>query len=668
MVGAVKQVAPFGAWPSPFGAELIAAGSVRLGQIKVVGESLYWSEGRAAEGGRNVVVERGADGRCTDRVPAPFDARTRVHEYGGLAFAAGADGELFFSHDADQRLYRVGRGGTPEPVTAASGRRFADLAIDARRQRLIAVREDHATVAGHRSEAVNTVVAVDLASGTETVLASGHDFYSSPRLSPDGARLAWLTWDHPRMPWQGTELWLAELDAAGLPTRPRRVAGGERESIFQPEWSPAGELHFVSDRSGWWNLYGERAGAVRALQPMAAEFGQPQWLFGMSMYGFEPGGDIVCCFRRNGASALARIDGDDTFRALDTPFSVIGDLHVGAGFVAFVGASPTAAQAVVRIDLGGASATLASDAVEVVRRSIEISVALEDIAVAEPIEFPSEDGAVAHAFFYPPMNGGWTGPATQKPPLLVLSHGGPTGATTAELRLGLQYWTSRGFAVVDVDYGGSSGYGRAYRERLDGQWGIVDVDDVVAAARFLVDRGDVDGDRVAIRGSSAGGFTTLAALTFRSFFKAGASHYGISNLESLARDTHKFESRYLDSLIGPWPERADLYRARSPIHFTAQLSSALILLQGSDDKAVPPDQAETMYRAVRDRGLPVAYLLFEGEQHGFRKAATIRRALEAELVFYGRVFGFAPAGTIEPVTIDNLPPEEATAVASAGPP
>ena len=668
MVGAVKQVAPFGAWPSPFGAELIAAGSVRLGQIKVVGESLYWSEGRAAEGGRNVVVERGADGRCTDRVPAPFDARTRVHEYGGLAFAAGADGDLFFSHDADQRLYRVGRGGTPEPVTAASGRRFADLAIDARRQRLIVVREDHASVAGDRREAVNTLVAVDLASGAETVLASGHDFYSSPRLSPDGARLAWLTWDHPNMPWQSTELWLAELDAAGLPARPRRVAGGKCESIFQPEWSPAGELHFVSDRSGWWNLCRERAGAVQALQPMAAEFGQPQWLFGMSMYGFEPGGGIVCCFRRNGRSELARIDGDGTFCTLDTPFSVIGDLHAGAGFVAFVGASPTAAQAVVRIELGSAGATLASDAIEVVRRCSESPVALEDIAVAEPIEFPSEDGAVAHAFYYPPMNGDWTGPVTQKPPLLVLSHGGPTGATTAELRPGLQYWTSRGFAVVDVDYGGSSGYGRAYRERLDGQWGIVDVDDVVAAARFLVDRGDVDGDRVAIRGSSAGGFTTLAALTFRSFFKAGASHYGISNLESLARDTHKFESRYLDSLIGPWPERADLYRARSPIHFTAQLSSALILLQGSDDKAVPPDQAETMYRAVRDRGLPVAYLLFEGEQHGFRKAATIRRALEAELVFYGRVFGFAPAGAIEPVTIDNLPLEGAAAVAAAGPP
>ncbi|MEO7056400.1 MAG: prolyl oligopeptidase family serine peptidase [Caldimonas sp.] len=668
MAGALKQVAPFGAWPSPFGAELIAAGSVRLGQVKVSGQSIYWSEGRAADGGRNVVVERDAGGRCTDRVPAPFDARTRVHEYGGLAFAAGADGELFFSHDADQRLYRVSRGGTPVPVTAASGRRFADIEIDAGRHRLIAIREDHAGVTDPTSEAVNTLVAVDLASGAETVLASGHDFFSSPRLSPDGTRLAWLTWDHPRMPWQGSELWLAELDANGLPVRPRRVAGGERESIFQPEWSPTGELHFVSDRSGWWNLYRQRAGAVQALHPMAAEFGQPQWLFGMSMYGFEPGGDIVCSYRRDGGSALARIDGDDTLHSLDIPFNVIGDLHVGAGFVAFVGASPTAAPAVVRIALDSAGATLASDAIEVVRRSSEITVAPEDVAVAEPITFPSENGAVAHAFFYAPTNGGWTGPAAKKPPLLVVSHGGPTSATTAELRLGLQYWTSRGFAVVDVDYGGSSGYGRAYRERLDGQWGVVDVDDVVAAARFLVSRGDVDGDRVAIRGSSAGGFTTLAALTFRSFFKAGASHYGISDLESLARDTHKFESRYLDSLIGPWPERADIYRARSPIHFTTQLSSALILLQGSDDKAVPPDQAETLYRAVRDRGLPVAYLLFEGEQHGFRKAATIRRALEAELFFYGRVFGFAPAGRLEPVTIDNLPSPGAAGVVAAGPP
>jgi dipeptidyl aminopeptidase/acylaminoacyl peptidase len=381
---------------------------------------------------------------------------------------------------------------------------------------------------------------------------------------------------------------------------------------------------------------------------MQAEFGEPQWAFGLSMYGFEPGGDIVCVYGQDGRSHLARLaPGSAEFTEIATPFCAIREVQVGAGFAAFFAASETQIEAVVRLDLG-------SGEMQTIRRSSDIDPAPGDVSLAEAIAFPATGGGVAHAFFYAPANRAFTGPPGQRPPLLVASHGGPTGATSPALRLALQFWTSRGFAIVDVNYGGSSGYGRAYRERLDGQWGVVDVDDVVAAARFLVARGDVDGERVAIRGASAGGFTTLAALTFRSFFKAGASHFGVSDLEALARDTHKFESRYLDSLIGPYPECADLYRARSPIHFADRLSSALILLQGAEDEAVPPSQAEVMYRVVRDKGLPVAYLLFEGEQHGFRRAATIRRALEAELWFYGRVFGFVPAGEIEPVEIENL--------------
>lgn len=652
----MKNAAPFGAWPSPLDAGVLAAANIRFGQLAIRGGAVFWSEGRPTEGGRNVVVECIAPESCIDRNEAPFNARSRVHEYGGGAFAVGADGELFFSNDADQRLYRAARGEPPRPVTGASGRRFADALVDAARGRLIAVREDHDAAAGGggRHEAVNTLVAIDIASGAETVLAAGHDFFSSPRLSPDGMRLAWLSWDHPRMPWQGSELRVATLDAAGLPREPRLVAGGPGESICQPEWSPAGELHFVSDRSGWWNLYREHAGAAEALHPMAAEFGQPQWAFGMSMYGFEPGGSIVCCFEQDGRSHLARLDGDGGWHEIATPFCAISDLHVGAGFVAFLAASPTDVESVVKMDAG-------SGRFEVLRRSSSLQLDRADIAVAEAVEFPTTGDALAHAFFYAPCNASWAGPAGSKPPLIVMSHGGPTGATSAELRLAVQFWTTRGFAVVDVNYGGSSGYGRAYRERLDGQWGVVDVDDVVAAARFLVARGDVDGERLAIRGASAGGFTTLAALAFRDLFRAGASHYGVSDLESLARDTHKFESRYLDSLVGPWPERADLYRARSPIHFPEQLSSALILLQGADDKAVPPAQAETMYRAVRDRGLPVAYLLFAGEQHGFRRAETIRRAFEAELCFYGRIFGFVPAGDVESVAIDNLPGTEPAA-------
>jgi dipeptidyl aminopeptidase/acylaminoacyl peptidase len=642
--GEGKQQAPFGSWPSPLGAERLAAATIRFGQVAVVGENVYWSESRPGEGGRSIVVACDRAGRAVDRNPAPYDARTRVHEYGGGAFAVAADGELFFCNDADQRVYRVRSDAVPQPVTAPGKRRFADLVVDAARGRLIAVREEHGVASG----AVNAIVAIDLASGAETVLASGHDFFSSPRLSGDGTRLAWLSWDHPRMPWQGSELWVAALDAAGMPGDARRAAGGVDESVGEPRWSPAGELHFVSDRSGWWNLYRERSGRIDAIHPEDAEFGEAHWVFGQAMYGFAPDGSIVCVFDRDGRSHLARIAAhDDVFSELATSFCTIRNLRVSSGFVACIAAAETEVEAIVRLDL-------ASGAWRVLRRASDIVLDPGDVSVAEAIAFPGSGGALTHAFYYPPRNRSFTGPAGSRPPLLVVSHGGPTGATTPALALARQYWTSRGFAVVDVNYGGSTGYGRAYRERLAGQWGIVDVDDVVAAARFLVARGDVDGTRLAIRGGSAGGYTTLAALTFRDAFHAGASHFGVSDLEALARETHKFESRYLDSLIGPWPAAAEVYRARSPIHFPERMTSALILLQGAEDKAVPPSQAETMYRAVRAKGLPVAYLLFEGEQHGFRRAATIRRAFEAELYFYGRVFGFTPAGAIEPVAIDNL--------------
>jgi dipeptidyl aminopeptidase/acylaminoacyl peptidase len=640
-----KQAAPFGSWKSALGADELAAATVRFGQIALVGGSVLASEGRPAEGGRNVVVECDAGGRCADLNPAPYNVRNRVHEYGGGAFTVAADGELFFCHDADQRVWRMRQGEAPRPVTREGAMRYADLALDGARGRLIAVREDHSGA----GEAVNTIVAIDLASGAEAVLASGHDFFSDPRLSPDGTSLAWLSWDHPRMPWQGSDLWLATLDAAGRPRGARHVAGGEAGSIFQPSWSPAGELHFASDRSGWWNLYRERAGRIQPLRPMEAEFGEPQWVFGLSMYGFERDGAILCLHEQGGRSHLGRIGADGAFEAIATPYCSIRELHVGDGFAACFAASEREAEALVRFDP-------ASRTFSVLRRASDRTYDAADLAEPEAIEFPSEGGRTAHAFFYAPRNGGFVGEPGTKPPLLVVSHGGPTGATNAALDPKLQYWTQRGFAVVDVNYGGSSGYGRAYRERLDGAWGVVDVDDIANAARFLVARGDVDPKRLAIRGASAGGYTTLAALAFRDVFQAGASHYGISDLETLARDTHKFESRYLDSLVGPYPQRADLYRERSPAHFVERISSALILFQGSEDRAVPPSQAEAMYEAVRAKGLPVACLIFEGEQHGFRQAKNIRRALEAELAFYGRVFGFAPADAIEPLEIENLPP------------
>ena len=635
--------APFGSWVSPVTAELIAGASIRLGQIGVLGTDIFWSEGRPQEQGRNVLVWRSDDRRIADLTPAPLNVRSRVHEYGGGAFTLGPKAG-FFVNDADQQIWRIRAGEAPHALTGMPGMRHADIEIDAARKRLICVREDHTS----GGEAVTTLVAVALSNGAQQVLASGHDFFSTPCVSPDGRQLAWLSWDHPNMPWDGTTLWLAELRADGTLGTARAVAGGPDESIFQPSWSPQGELHFVSDRSGWWNLYRLRGDAVQPLHPMDAEFGQPQWAFGMSSYGFDGRGRIVCTFAQHGRSTLAVLEPETgRFEPLDTPFCAIQELQVGADFVVFLGATETAAEAVIRLDL-------ASGTHEVLRSTTRHGVAPGFVSTAEAISFPTEHGRSAHAFFYAPRNHHFRGPDGERPPLIVIGHGGPTGSTNAAFKLMFQYWTSRGFAIVDVNYGGSSGYGRAYRERLNGEWGVVDVIDVINAARFLVERGDVDADRVVIRGASAGGYTTLSALTFHRFFRAGASHYGVGDLEALARDTHKFESRYLDKLVGPYPAQQARYRERSPVHHTDALASPMILFQGAEDKAVPPDQAEAMFEAVRAKGLPVAYLLFEGEQHGFRRAATIRRVLEAELYFYGKVLGFAPADAIEPVTIENL--------------
>jgi dipeptidyl aminopeptidase/acylaminoacyl peptidase len=646
-------IAPYGSWASGLGADRIARAGLRLGQIALDGDAVLWTEGRAADQGRNVLVRADAGAAPHDRTPAPWNVRSRVHEYGGGAFAVdGAD--VFFVHFDDQRVYRLDASGAATAVTHGAERRYADLLPDRRRGRLIAVREEHGGAAPDgrgqaRPEPVNTLVAIDLAGGAESVLAGGHDFFSSPALAPGGDRLAWLSWDHPDMPWDGSELWVAAIQADGTLAVPRRVAGGRGVSIFQPSWSPAGELHFVSDRSGWWNLHRERKGAVEPLCPMSAEFGEPQWQFGLSTYGFDDGGAIVCTYRHQGVSHLARLDPErGTIDEIATPYRAIRELKVGAGFAAFIGGSPTQAEAVVRLEL-------ANGAQRVLRATLDPAPDPAQVAVAEPITYPSADGRIAHAFFYAPKNRDHAGPPGEQPPLIVIDHGGPTGSTDPTLRQSVQFWTQRGFALVDVNYGGSTGYGRAYRDSLKGRWGIVDVEDSIHAARFLAERGDVDPARIAIRGSSAGGYTTLAALAFHDFFAAGASHYGIGDLETLARDTHKFEARYLDSLVGPWPEAAALYRERSPIHHAERISSALILFQGADDMVVPPAQSAAMFAAVRERGLPVACLLFEHESHGFRRAETIRRALEAELWFYGRVLGFEPADAIEPVALENPP-------------
>jgi dipeptidyl aminopeptidase/acylaminoacyl peptidase len=441
------------------------------------------------------------------------------------------------------------------------------------------------------------------------------------------------------MTWDGTDLWLGGLNDGSS----RHVAGGPSESIFQPEWSPSGELHYVSDRSGWWNLYTEAG----PLAPIDAELGRPQWVFGMSIYAFLPDGRIAGILSSNGLDRLAILE-DGVWRDVDLPYTAFApQLVAWRDRLAFIAAGPTAPASVIACDLE-------SGQVEVLRRGFESDLDRGYMAMPRPIAFPAEGAETAFAIFYPPANPDYQAPDGERPPLIVISHGGPTSQTQARFDPAIAFWTSRGFAVVDVNYGGSSGYGRAYRERLNGQWGIVDTADCIAAARYLADRGEVDGRRLAIRGGSAGGYTTLCALTFHDVFSAGASYYGVAELESLATDTHKFESRYLDGLVGPYPQRADLYRERSPIHFADRLSCPLIVFQGLEDKIVPPAQAEILTKALAAKGLPYAYLTFEGEQHGFRRAETVRRTLEAELYFYGRVFGFELAEPVERVTIHNL--------------
>jgi dipeptidyl aminopeptidase/acylaminoacyl peptidase len=534
------------------------------------------------------------------------------------------NGSAYFTNFSDQRVYRQARGEAPVAMTEP-GPMWADYRVDASRHRLIGVREHHG---------VNTIAAIP-----DRVLVEGADFYSDPIVSPDGKFLAWLQWNHPNMPWDGTELWVAAFNASGLLGVREKVAGGADESIFQPEWAPDGALYFVSDRTGWWNLYRWAGTEIEAIHPMAAEFGKPQWTFSMVTYAFAGPTRIAATYVERGEWKLAFIDPVlKVFQPVDVPLQPLESIKANGSGIYFIGGSATEPAAVVRLRGGAAAGAAAERAtLEILRRSSTEQIPAEWISEAEAVTFTVKDRDV-HAFYYPPTNPDVVPPAGERPPLLVVTHGGPTGATNNVLDPKIQFWTSRGFAVLDVDYSGSTGYGRPYRDRLKGQWGIVDVEDAVGGAQAMVAMGKADPDRLIIRGGSAGGYTTLAALTFFDTFKAGASYYGISDLEVLQQDTHKFEARYNDTLIGPYPEARDVYHARSPIHFTDRLSCPIILFQGLEDKVVPPNQSEMIYDAARQKGLKVKYVTFEGEQHGFRKAENIIRSLEEELAFYQDVF------------------------------
>ncbi len=642
----MKQARAYGSWESPISTDTIVTGTIGLGEIQLTDDAIYWLEMRPEEKGRYVVVKYTDQEGARDFSPEDLNARTRVHEYGGGSFLA-ADESLFLTHFSDQVLYRAECNKTAQAITVPGvDQRFADFIFDVRRSRLISVLEMH-NGEGEEPENCIAAITVDDQANPPVVLVRGADFYSNPRLSPDGKQLCWLSWHHPNMPWDNTECWLADIADDGSLKNERCIAGKQGESIFQPEWSPAGELVFVSDVNGWWNLYRWQGNQAECLLQRNAEFGVAQWSFRESTYAFRNTHEIVCTWTEAGQSQLGLLNiQQSVLQTFDLPYTDIESVQANATQAVFLGSAPTVFPEIVSLDLDSGNTC-------VLRRASELSLDREYLSIGQAIEYPTTANRTAHAFYYAPVNRDYTGPDEELPPLLVCSHGGPTGMARNGLKLVFQFFTSRGIAVLDVNYGGSSGYGRAYRQSLQNAWGIVDVDDCIQGALYLAEQGKVDRERLGIRGGSAGGFTTLAALTFHDVFKAGASRYGVSDLEALAQDTHKFESRYLDGLIGPYPAANDVYKQRSPIHAVDKLSCPIIFLQGLEDKIVLPNQSEMMVDALKRKGLPVAYLAFSGEQHGFRQAANIKRALDAEYYFFGKVFGFTPADSIEPVAIYN---------------
>jgi dipeptidyl aminopeptidase/acylaminoacyl peptidase len=645
-VSATRTTAPFGAWASPFPIDLLVAGRVSLAEVRFDGpDALVWIETRPEDGGRQTLVRWTESDGARDISPVGMNVRSRVHEYGGAPSLVAGD-LVVVSDFATGRLHRVAADRTSTPITSELAWRFADLELDAARKRILAVREDH-TGGG---EAVNTIVAIALdGSGDVTVLAAGHDFFAAPRLSPDGSRLAFLAWDHPNLPWDGTELFVASIEPdGGLRTPAQRVAGSRSEWISQPRWSPGGILHFVAEPGGWMNLHRVRDGAVSAVTELEGEFAYPDWQFGYRNYAFAPDGSILAIGRSGGRDRLYRIGEDGAApEVVDLPFTEMAALDVHGDRAVLEGAGPTTFNSVVLVDLRDGSH-------RIVRTSSTATIDPADVSEPRLVEFPTTGGRTAYGLFYPPTNPRFQGPSDERPPLIVTSHGGPTAQAFGGLNFTIQLFTSRGFGVLDVDYGGSTGYGRDYRKRLEGEWGIVDVDDCVAGARWLAEQGEVDGQRLAIRGGSASGYTTLCALAFRDAFSAGVSYFGIGDLLAFARETHKFESRYLDRLLGPLPEAEAVYRERSPNNYAHQITCPVLILQGKEDRVVPLAEAERIVDALWERRIPHGYIAFEGEDHGFRQAGSIIRSFEAELSFLAQVFGFEPADPIEPLEIEGL--------------
>ncbi len=639
-----KNIVRFGSWVSPIKADFIASGQINIGQIEIDGKQIYWNESRPYEEGRNVIATRDSGGNIVDIIPPPYNARSRVHEYGGGSFTV-KDGFVYFSNFEDQRLYFRSKEGKIKPLTANCSSHYADLIVDTNHRRIICIREEHRS---SEAEPVNSIVSISLENSNDVrTLIGGNDFYSSPRLSPDGEKLAYLTWNHPQMPWDGTELWIAAVKPDGTLGRKEKVAGGIEESIFQPEWSPDNFLYFISDRNNWWNLYRFKNGKIEPTFLLEADFGVPAWIFRLSTYDFYSKDKIVCSYTRNGEWYLAILNPETKdLHPIETKFTDISFLKTTDENLIMNAASPLEPVSLLSLNLD-------TKKIGILRSSFDVPIHSDYISIPEPLSFPSEKEE-AYGFYYPPKNKDFESYEGELPPLIVMVHGGPTSSASTALDLKKQFWTSRGFAVFDVNYGGSSGYGRKYRDRLKGMWGVKDVNDCINGVNYLVEEGKADRKCLIIRGGSAGGYMVLCALTFKNLFQAGASYYGVSDLVKLTEKTHKFEAHYLDSLIGKYPEEIELYKKRSPINSADKICTPIIFFQGLEDKVVPPEQSESFVSVLEKKGIPVAYIAFENEQHGFRRAESIKYSLEAELYFYSRIFGFRIREKIKPVIIKNL--------------
>jgi len=619
---------PFGSWPSVISSQRVASAAPNLNHIQSHGEHLFWVENRPLDAGRNIIVSRNAQGVIEDLLPSPYSHYSRVHEYGGMAYAV-ANNTLYFVNAVDQRIYQLEIGSNQPVAITESGPRFADLLVDSRNQRLIAVCEQHSD----QGEVENYLAGIPLDKNNTQLqrLASGADFYAYPAISPDGRKLCWIEWNHPHMPWDSTQLWRAELQGETLSNKTLVSGSDGNEAIFQPQWSPDNQLYFVSDRNNWWNIYSADSGIVL---DMPAEFATPLWQFGMSTYDFMDATTIGCLWAQQGTWHCGTVDlATGKLNTIDCPFSAMESVCCHKNTLYMVASAPTIAKQIIAISQ--------PRNVDSVHAPCILDIAPDNLAMPESIGFPTANGELVQAFFYPPTNSLYRGEDQELPPVIAICHGGPTGATDSGLNLKIQYWANRGFAVVDINYRGSTGFGRDYRHALTGAWGVADVEDTEYAIKYLVAQHRVDPDRCIIRGSSAGGYTVLSALTFTDTFKAGASLYGIGDLETLVGDTHKFESRYLDNLVGPYPERKDIYRQRSPIHHIDQLNCPVIFLQGLEDKVVPPNQAQMMVESLQQKGVEVMYIKFPDEGHGFRKAENIIRAMEAELAFYCDLFNLS---------------------------